>query len=830
MSIADMIQRDPMEFFLQDIRSALRLMARRPAFTGISLFTLALGIGANTAIFSVVSAVMLRGLPFEDPDRLVQLVGTSTRESAGFGEISYPDFRDWEEQNEVFEHLAAIEFAAVSVAGTDRTEHVEAGFVSPSYFRVLGSRRPVVGRQIAAEDDCVCPPVAVVSHRLWERTLASDSGVVGRSIVLNGVAAAVVGIMGADFVGVGGEVDVWLPLLSSVAIRADRSVEMFEERDQRFLSVIARLEPSASLDDARRNVDLVVARLREEFPATNAEFGTVVVPLEERLLGDAHGAAVLLLVAVGLVLLIACANVANLRVARDTARHKEIALRHALGASRRRMIRYLVTESVAIAVMGGALGLIVALWLTDLLAIMNPVELPEFVGIALNPGAIVFAFVLSVLTGVVFGVLPALRVTDARAADTLRNAARGAGHTSKSAGLLNTRSVIVVAQVSLALVVLIAAGLMIRTLSKQMDIDPGIDGDNLLTLSIQLPPRRYADGGVRRFAEGVVEAIGGLPTVESVAMTSTLPLAGRYESVKVRHGDALSSETAESMPVYRHRVTPGYFTTMGIPVAVGREFSFMDDRGHPGVVIVSEAMARRAWPGEDVLGKRIVVDGDEETSHAVVGVVGNVKHRGLIEGATQGAEAPDVYFPLYQDPTSRLDVAVRASQQPTLLIESIRREIRSMDRNVAVFNIATFDELIGEDVAVSRLASMQLGSYGLLALTLAAVGLYGVVSHTVTRRMNEISVRVALGASPNSVIFLVLRQGAWLIVFGVAAGIVGAFGATRVIAHRLYGVSATDLPTYVAVTVVLTAVGLLACLVPARRATKVDPIKALKQE
>ena len=817
-----------MDFFLQDIKSAFRMMARRPGFTGISLFTLALGIGANTAIFSVVSAVMLRGLPFEDPDRLVQLVGISTGESTQFGELSYPDYRDWEEQNEVFEDLAAIDFAAVSVAGADRTEHVEAGFVSPSYFRVLGVR-PALGRQMVDEEDCACPPVAVVSHHLWQRMLASDSGIIGRSITLNGVSAAVVAVMSPDFVGVGGEVDVWLPLLSAVAIREDRAPIMFEARDRRFLSAVARLKANVSLDEARKNIALVTARLSEEYPNTNADFGAVVVPLEERLLGDAHGVAVFLLVAVGLVLLIACANVAHLRIARDTARHKEIALRHALGASRARMIRYLVSESVAIAVIGGALGLIVALWLTDLLVIMNPVELPEYIDIALNPGAVLFAFVLSVLTGVVFGVLPALRVTDARAADTLRNAARAAGHTAKGGDLFNTRSVLVIGQVSLALVVLIAAGLMIRTLSKQMDIDPGVDGDNLLTLSIQLPPSRYVDTGVQSFCEKLAEAIRGLPTVESMAVTSTLPLTGRYETVRIRIGDS-RSEIDGAMPVYRHRVTPGYFTTMGIPMVLGREFTTMDDREHPSVVVVSEATARRAWLGEDVLGKQIRIDGDDETGYMVVGVVSDVKHRGLVESVAGGGKEPDVYFPLYQDPTSRFDVAVRAEQDPTLLIESIRREIRSIDRDVAVFNVATFAELIGEDVAMSRLASMQLGSYGLLALTLAAIGLYGVVSHTVTRRMNEISVRVALGASPSSVILLVLRQGAWLIVFGVAAGIIGAFAATRVIAHRLYGVSATDFPTYAAVTIVLTAVGLLACLVPARRATKVDPIKALKQE
>ena len=817
-----------MDFFLQDIKSAFRMMARRPAFTGISLFTLALGIGANTAIFSVVSAVMLRGLPFEDPDRLVQLVGISTGESTQFGELSYPDYRDWEEQNEVFEDLAAIDFAAVSVAGADRTEHVEAGFVSPSYFRVLGAR-PALGRQMVDEEDCLCPPVAVVSHHLWQRMLSSDSGIVGRSITLNGVSAAVVGVMSPDFVGVGGGVDIWLPLQSAVAVREDRPLTMFEERGRRFLSAVARLEANVSLDEARKNIELVTARLSEEYPTTNADFGAVVVPLEERLLGDAHGVAVFLLVAVGLVLLIACANVAHLRIARDTARHKEIALRHALGASRARMIRYLVSESVAIAVMGGGLGLIVALWLTDLLVIMNPVELPEYIDIALNPGAVVFAFVLSVLTGVVFGVLPALRVTDARAADTLRNAARAAGHTAKSGDFLNTRSVIVIGQVSLALVVLIAAGLMIRTLSKQMDIDPGVDGDNLLTLSIQLPPSRYLDSGVQSFSETLAEAIRRLPTVESMAMTSTLPLTGRYETVRIRIGDA-RSEIDGVMPVYRHSVTPGYFRTMGIPMVLGREFTTMDDREHPSVVVVSEATARRAWLGEDVLGKQIRIDGNDETGYMVVGVVSDVKHRGLVESVAGGVGEPDVYFPLYQDPTSRFDIAVRAEQDPTLLIESIRREIRSIDRDVAVFNVATFAELIGEDVAVSRLASMQLGSYGLLALTLAAIGLYAVVSHTVTRRMNEISVRVALGASPSSVILLVLRQGAWLIVFGVAAGIIGAFAATRVIAHRLYGVSTTDFTTYAAVTIVLTAVGLLACLVPARRATKVDPIKALKQE
>jgi putative ABC transport system permease protein len=809
------------EGFLQDVRSAFRLIARRPGFTGISVFTLALGIGANTAIFSVVSAVMVGGLPFEDPDRLVQVVGTGAGETAQSGPISYRDYRVWAAESGVFDRVAAIDVGGVTLTSGDQAERLQAAFVSPSYFSLLGSWPPL-GRLMIPEEDCLCPPVAMVSHSVWERHLAADSGAISRSIALNGVTVTVVGVMDGDFRGIGGDVGVWLPLLSAVEIRDDRPLTMFESRESRFLRVIARLEPEVTFAEAQIHTEVVAARLRGE-----AQRGAVLVRLEERLLGDVRGTAVFLLVAVGLVLLIACANVANLRIARDTARRKEIALRHALGASRSRMIRYLVTESVAVAVLGGVFGLIVALWLTELLAAMNPVELPDYIVIALSPSAVGFAAVLSLLTGVAFGVLPALQVTDARAAETLRSAARTVGYTAKSGDFLNARTAMVIGQVGLALVVLIAAGLMVRTLARQLRIDPGVDRTNLLTFSAQLPPRRYDPEDVRAFVERASERIAALPAVAGVAMTSALPLTGRHEGVTVVAGDPGSYKTWR---INLHRVTPTYFATMGVPLLWGREFSPEDASSGDGVAIVSESLARQVWPEEDVVGKRIKLEGPDAKWHAVVGVVGDVKHRGLLQGGADGAAEPDVYVALYQYPLHRLDVAVRAQAEPALLAEVIRREFRWMDRDVAVFNLATFDELIGEEVAVSRLASMQLGSYGLLALILAAVGLYGVVSHTVTRRMSEISVRVALGASPTAVITLVLRQGMRVIVAGVAVGLVGAFVATKTIAHHLYGVSATDLPTYAAVTVVLTAVGLLACLVPARRATRVDPIKALKQE
>ncbi len=804
--------------FLQDIKSAFRLIARRPGFTGISLFTLALGIGANTAIFSVVSAVMVGELPFEDPDRLVQIVGTGADEAAQSGTISYGDFWDWAGEKEVFDGVAALEVGAVNLTAGGQAEHLQAAFVSPAYFPLLGVR-PILGRLMAPEEDCLCPPVVVVSRGVWEQHLAADSGAIGRSIAVNGVTATVVGVLDGGFRGLGGRIGVWLPLVSGVEIRHDRPLTVLESRESRFLRVFARLKPDVSLEEAQTKAAVMAARL-------SPDRGAILVPLDERLLGDVRGTALFLLVAVGLVLLIACANVANLRIARDTGRRKEIALRHALGASRVRMIRYLVTESVAVALLGGALGLIVALWLTELLTVMNPVELPEHIDIAMSASAVSFAVALSVLTGVAFGVLPALRVTDARAAETLRSAARSVGYTAKSGDFLNARTAMVIGQVGLALVVLIAAGLMVRTLARQMRIDPGLDRTNLLTLSAQLPLRQYDPEDVRAFVQRASERLAALPAVSSVAMTSALPLTGRYEAARVATG----KPGTEALRVNLHRVTPSYFATMGIPLLWGREFSPEDGEAVDGVAIVSETFARQAWPGEDVLGMRVKVDELDGKWYSVVGVAGDVKHRGLVAGSAEGAMAADVYLALAQHPLPRLDVAVRAQTEPRLLAVAIRRELQWMDRDVAVFNVATFDELIGEEVAVSRLASMQLGSYGLLALILAAVGLYGVVSHTVTRRMSEISVRVALGASPTAVIALVLRQGMRVIAAGVAVGLVGAFVATKTIAHRLYGVSATDLPTYAAVTVVLTAVGLLACLVPARRATRVDPIKALKQE
>ena len=818
-----------METLRRDARTAVRLIAKRPGFSSIVLGTLALGIGATAAIFGVVNAVIFQGLPFHAPDQLVQVFGAEQRETLEFRPISYPDFLDWHDENEVFASFTAVDQASVNLTGSDRAELLEARFVGLSYFGVL-QLRPALGRAFADDENRDADPVAVISDALWRRRFAADPGVIGAVIELNGVATSVVGVMEPGFSGIGGDIDVWLPLMNAVAVRSDRAKERFESRGEQFLTGLARLDPATSIHEAQANLEVISARLREEYPATNAERGAFVVSLEEQLLGEAKGAAAFLLGAVGLVLLIACANVANLRIARDTARRQEIALRQALGASRLRIVQHLVTESVIMALVGGALGVLVALWLTELISAMNPIALPSYVHIVVDGNVLGFTFLLSVVAGLVFGVVSALTVTDQRVAATLRGATRTTDGSTGPNALWSVRNAIVVAQLGLALVVLISAGLMIRSFVRKMAVDPGVDGENLLTLSVQLPATQYAAGDVRRFCEAVTERVGSLPAVDKVALTTNLPLSGRTSAATVTVADDAMTVPGEALRIYQHGVTPDFFEAMGIPLIAGRGFTGSDAADAERVVVVSETMANRVWGGEEVLGRRISVGGRDGPWYAVVGVVANVRHRRLVDNAAGNANDPDVYFALYQRPQLRLDIAVRSAAAPGVVAESIRREFRAIDPNVPLFNVVPFEELIHDQVALTRFASMQLGSYGIIALILAAVGLYGVISYSVTRRTNEIGIRMALGADPATVLKLVLRQGIRMIAGGVAIGLLGAFAGARIMASQLYGVTATDVPTYVAVTAILSSVGLLACLVPARRAIKLDPVKALKVE
>ena len=813
-----------MDVFRQDIRIALRLLVRRPGFTVVSLATLALGIGASTAMFSVVTAVMFDGLPFESPEQIVRVVGTATRDAGDPGLVSWPEFENWWEEAEAFDAMAVVDHAEVNLTGGSGGERIEAAFTLPTYFAVLGAA-PLLGRGFTLRESGRKEALAVLSHRLWARHFSADTTLLGRSIALNGVPTTIIGVMPREFNGITGNVDVWLPLMNEVVIRTDRPERLFEQRDQRFLVALARLAPEVRLAEAKSELEVIAARLREEYPAAHRNRMITAVPLEEELLGAAKDAAVLVLVAVAVVLLIACVNVANLRFARDSARRKELALRQAVGASRGRIVRYLLTESVTLAMLGGGLGLLVAMWTIELLSAMNPISLPDYVTIGMDPRALGFMVLLALLTGVTFGLVPALRMTDTRAAETLRNISRA---TPEADAFWGVRSVMVVGQLGLALVVLVGAGLMVRSFLRQMRIDSGVDGENLVALSVQLPHVRYERSHVHEFTEAVRERIGSLQGVRDVAMTSSFPLSGQAHAANVRlEGERALSD--ESMHVFRHEVTPNFFATMGIPILVGRSLSVRDVEKAPRVVVVSETMARRAWPGDDVIGKRIGIEADELEWYTVVGVAADVRHRGLVDEAGR-SDGADVYFPLYQVPVLRFDIAVRASVDPLTIAEPVRREFRRIDPDVPVFNMTSFAELVEREVALTRFASMQLGSYGLLALALAAVGLYGVISHTVTRRIKEISVRIALGAGPVAVLKLVLQQGFRMIGMGVAVGLLGAFVVTRMMAHRFYGVSAGDVPTYVAVTAVLAGVGLLACLVPARRALTVEPIKALKEE
>ncbi|MET0645632.1 MAG: ABC transporter permease [Pyrinomonadaceae bacterium] len=813
-----------METFLQDVRYGVRVLAKHKGFTAVAVLTLALGIGANTAIFSVVNDLLLRPLPYSDAER-VAMVWEVTPSGRHMNTTSRANFREWRAQGSSFESMAAFSDQRLNLTGVGEPEEVAVQFATPDLFKVLGVE-PLQGRVLVEEDGQQGSAGVVLSYGFWKRRFGGDPGLVGKPITLNGVPFNVVGVMPPSFhwhikqrSGTGKAAEVWgvLPMPPPGASTSN-------ERG-RFLSVVGRLKRGVSVAQAEAEMKTIHARLSED-STFNKNYTAEVIPLREQIVGNVRSALWVLLGAVGLVLLIACANVANLLLSRVAAREKEIALRTALGARRIRVIRQLLTESLLLSLLGSALGLLVAWWGIGALVAISPRDLVNLQNVGINTTVLAWTLGVTLLTSLLFGIVPALEATRLNLNDALKEGGKGADAQGSRSRIL--RSVLVVIEVALSLVLLAGAGLLIKSFAQLRKIDTGFNTENVLTMVLRLPAAKYKDDPQYvAFFRQALERIRSTPGVQSAGIVNFLPLYGGLGSATGFNVEGKPEPPRGTGPSTNVRVADaGYFKTMGIPVKQGRNFSEVEDAEVRNVIIVSESFARKHFPGEDPLGKRIKVFMAEEPAWTeIVGIVGDVRYDNL----TAEAE-PTVYYPHPGLTYEFMTIVVRTAGDPAEMAPAVRREIAAIDPDQPVSDVRTMTQVMADTVGRARFNTLLLGIFAGLATLLAAVGIFGVMNYSVQLRTREIGLRMALGAQPGRMLMLVLRQGLILTLIGIGVGLAGALALSRVMSGLLYGVTASDPVTFAAIVVVLGVVSLIACYIPARRATRVDPLIALKYE
>ncbi|HSE41578.1 MAG TPA: ABC transporter permease [Acidobacteriota bacterium] len=809
---------------MNDIRHGIRFLVKSPSFTFIAVLTLTLAIGMNVAIFSVFNVVLLRALPFPEPEKLVTVSATVQRENLERRGTSYPDFLNWQERNSVFSQIAAYSGESLTLNSETGAEQVQIELVSANYFQLLGIR-PLKGRTFHAEEDRMpaSSAVAVISFDFWKRHFGNDPSVIGRNIRLNNRDTNVIGVLPEEFSGLQGKPEIWIPFST---LPLFQQTEILNKRGVRWHEVIGRLKPGITIQQAQASMKAVTKRLEEEYPGTNEHYSVMLIPFREEVLGFLKSAVRILLGAVAFVLLIACVNVANLMLARTSGRQKEFAVRTALGASRTRIIRQLITESVLLGITGGISGSLLALWAIQLMKRFSPVTLPSYVQIEIDSSVLFFTIAISFLTGFFIGLFSAIRITATDPQSSLKEAAVQSTETRSAKSL---RGILVISETALALMLLIGAGLMIQSLKNKQQIPIGFKKDHLLTMILSLPEQKYSDGRSNGFTRQLIEEVEGLPSIDSVAVASNLPFAG-YDSASIVTLDG--TQPPQSKRIYRHLISPNYFATLKVPILNGRAFTDADTEGAPETVIVSEQMARKFWPNENPVGKRIKFGQADSTNPwiTVAGVAAEIKHRVLINDPMLDPDDPDLYLPLAQRKELNLFLLVRTYRDPAAMSASVRRTIQKLDRDIPIYEIATMDELLSDETAASRFNAFLMSIFSGFALLLASIGLYGVLSYAITQRTREIGLRMALGAQRSNVFVMVLRQVIIWMALGLAAGLIGAMILSRVLTSQLYAVSPTDPATYAFLSLLLLAVAIVATCIPARRATKVDPIISLRYE
>jgi putative ABC transport system permease protein len=807
-----------METWRQDVRYGARMLARSPAFTVVAVLTLALGIGANTAIFSVINAVLLRALPYEEADRLVFL--TEWSEQVPEMSFSVANLRDVRDQNSVFESLVGYNGQNFILSGEGaEAERLSGRQVSSGLFATL-RKAPILGRPFTAEDDKPgAEGVAILAEGYWERRFGRDPGIVGRRLVLSGEPFTVVGIMPKTLHGSWKTIDVYTPLL-----RLEDKIGGEERRGSHpGIYVIARLKPGASEERARTGVKAIAARLAQQHPNTNARQSMTLESLHHSYVGDLRPALMLLLGAVAFVLLIACGNVANLLLARAAGRQKEIAVRRALGAPRGRLLRQLLTESVLLAALGAVLGVLLAYWGVRGLVASLPANVPRADEIRVDGVVLAFTGGLAVLTGLLFGIAPAWKISTGGVQGALREEGRGTVGPAHH----RLRHTLVVTEIALALVLLVGAGLLVRSFVRVLGADAGFRAEGVLTASLPLPQARFPEEAQRAaFVRQVVERVKAVPGVQ--AASAALPLLGGWQSSFALEGRP-EAAPGQSPSADVTRVTPDYFRAMGLRVLAGRVFTERDTAAAPPVAVVDETFVRAHYPGESPLGKRMRFGGRSPAPDVkwleIVGVVGHVKNYGVDQ-----ASRVEVYLPYDQSPVTGVTLIVRAEKDPAALSSALRESVKAVDPDVPVYAMRTLSELVSDRTAQRRLAVILITVFAAVALLLAAVGIYGVMSYAVAQRTQEIGIRMALGAERHDILRMVLRHGSLMAVTGIAVGVVAALVLARLITSLLFQVSATDPPTFSVVPLVLIGIALLACYIPARRATRVDPLVALRYQ
>jgi putative ABC transport system permease protein len=809
-----------MEELIQDVRYGLRMLRKSPGFTAVALLTLALGIGANTAIFSVVYGILLRPLPYQDSARL--LVLNETTPKVGMVSVSYPDFLDWRAQSQAFSQMAAVGEVTFNLAGVNQPENISGEAVSSNFFSILGMH-PLLGRDLdPSEEKIGTAPVVLLSYQLWQSHLGGDPNVVGHTINLDGNGFTIVGVLPPDFRSID-KTDVIVP----IGVWATHSPKEASDRDERGdMRVIARLAAGVSFLQARAEMDTISARLAATY-AGDAEFGAALRPIREVFVGEIRPAILILFGAVLFVLLIACANVANLFLMRGAARTREIALRIALGATRGRIVRQMLAESLVLAFFGGLLGVSISIAGIRGLSQLITMDMQGGSSSNLNGAVLMFAAAAVVLSSLMFGLVPALQLTKPEVQAELKEGGR---NTSAGSGQNRVRGLLAVAEIAVALILLVGAGLMVQSLHRLLAVDPGFQTNRLLTMELNLRTAQYAkDPAILNFWQQTLDKVRALPGVESAALGTVVPMTDSHSRVDISIEGAPESKPGKLPHPDVHIVSPGYVRTLGVPLLRGREFTDADRENSPRVGLINAILARQLFPNQDPIGKRFTF-GHPSAEHpaewiTIVGVTADTKLYGLANPARL-----EVYTPHRQSVSGDMELVVKSAADPASLTSSIRRAVASIDKDQPIFSIATMQELVDNSVSTRRVTLILLALFSGLALVLAAIGIYGVISYSVAQRTHEIGIRMALGAERGGVLRMILAQGAKIAGAGVAIGMAASFGLTRLMSKLLFSVSAADPVTFAAVALGLILVALLACYIPARRALRVDPIIALRYE